>query len=415
MIMESFSEALAVIPARGGSKGVLRKNVRLLAGEPLLAHTVEIALGAACVDRVVVSTDDLEIAEVAEMYGVKVVWRPAEISGDVASSESALLHTLEYLKQAEGYDPDLLVFLQCTAPLTLAEDIDGTVGALLDEDADSAVAVTPFHYFLWQRDATGDAVGINHDKNERLLRQEQEPQYLETGAVYAMRVEGFLKARHRFFGRTAMYVMPSERRWEIDAPVDLKVAEVLMRAQQRKEHAAVLAPVELLVLDFDGVLTDNRVWVDQEGREAVHCHRGDGWGIARVREAGVEVVVLSTETNPVVQARCRKLGIECVNGLDDKLSVLQEMADARSLDRDRIAYVGNDVNDLDAMRWVGIPIAVADAEDDVKRAAQLITERRGGEGAVREVCDLILINDSTEKKLNLPQSTQRTQRKDKKY
>ncbi len=381
---------LTIIPARGGSKGIPRKNIQTLAGKPLLAYTIEAALEASTVDRVVVSTDDPEIADVVERYGAEVVWRPAEISGDTASSESALLHTLEYLQETEGYAPDVLVFLQCTSPLTQAEDIDGTVHALLDQDADSALAVTPFHYFLWQRDAQGDAVGINHDKRVRLRRQDQEPQYLETGAVYVMRVEGFKEARHRFFGKTALYVMPPERCWEIDAPVDLKVAEVLMREQQQKQKAALLKSVTLLVLDFDGVLTDNRVWVDQEGREAVRCHRGDGWGIARVREAGVEVVVLSTETNPVVQARCRKLNIECVHGLDDKLSVLEVMADERGLDRDQIAYVGNDVNDLAAMRWVGMPIAVVDAEEDVKPAAQIITERRGGYGAVREICDLIM-------------------------
>jgi N-acylneuraminate cytidylyltransferase len=387
-------ETLAIIPARGGSKGIPRKNVRMLAGRPLVAHTSEQALAAEFVDRIVVSTDDAEIAQVARRYGAEVVRRPAAISGDTASSESALLHALEHLRETEGYEPDLLVFLQCTSPLTLAQDIDGTVQALLDEGADSALAVTPFHYFLWQRDAQGNAVGINHDRRVRLRRQDQEPQYLETGAVYVMRVAGFLRAKHRFFGRTAMYVMPPERCLEIDEPVDLQVAEVLMRQQVGRVSIpaarALLRSVRLLVLDFDGVLTDNRVLVDQDGREAVWCHRGDGWGIARVREAGVEVVVLSTEKNPVVAARCRKLGIDCVQGLDDKLTVLQEIATERSLQREQVAYVGNDVNDLEAMAWVGVPVAVADAVPQVKSVARLVTERAGGMGAVREICDLVL-------------------------
>jgi YrbI family 3-deoxy-D-manno-octulosonate 8-phosphate phosphatase len=151
-----------------------------------------------------------------------------------------------------------------------------------------------------------------------------------------------------------------------------------------------LAAVRLLVLDFDGVMTDNRVLVMQDGQEAVWCHRGDGWGIARLKDLGMMVVVLSTETNPVVTARCRKLGIACVQGSDDKLAALQSLAQEVGVRAAEIAYVGNDVNDLACMRWVGFPIAVADAVDDILDVAGMTTLRAGGYGAVREVADWIL-------------------------
>ena len=151
---------LAIIPARGGSKGIPRENLRLLAGKPLIAHTIERARQTKSISRIVVSTDDPEIAAVSRQYGAEPVLRPAEISGDTATSESALLHAMDYLQQTEGYKPDLLVFLQCTSPLTLPEDIDGAVQALLDENADSALAVTPFHYFLWQAQAHGARYGL---------------------------------------------------------------------------------------------------------------------------------------------------------------------------------------------------------------------------------------------------------------
>lgn len=150
-----------------------------------------------------------------------------------------------------------------------------------------------------------------------------------------------------------------------------------------------LAAVELLVLDFDGVMTDNRVLVDQDGREAVWCHRGDGWGIARLKEAGLPIVVLSTEANPVVSARCRKLGIPCIQGSRDKLAALQALAAEAGLAAAQIAYVGNDVNDLECMSWVAFPIAVADAEDDILALARLVTTKPGGYGAVRQVADWI--------------------------
>jgi YrbI family 3-deoxy-D-manno-octulosonate 8-phosphate phosphatase len=145
--------------------------------------------------------------------------------------------------------------------------------------------------------------------------------------------------------------------------------------------------VLLIVFDFDGVMTDNRVLVHQSGEESVWCHRGDGLGIARLQEAGFEVLVLSTENNPVVAARCRKLNIEVVQGSDDKGRTLQKLARERNLGPAQIAYVGNDLNDISCMQWVGWPIAVADAAPGVRAIAKWVTRMPGGYGAVREVAD----------------------------
>ncbi len=382
-------KAVAIIPARGGSKGISRKNLRVLAGKPLVAHTIVSARNSQHIHRVIVSTDDREIATVAGQYGAEVVQRPPEISGDKASSESALLHALQHLSDTEHFEPDIVVFLQCTSPLTTPEDIDGTVQALLEANADSALAVAPFHYFLWEENESGDAVGINHDKNVRLMRQDRDGQFRETGAVYAMKTQGFKKAKHRFFGKTAMYVTPPERVLEIDDLMDFEIAESLIgnyRMQPEWEK------VKLLALDFDGVMTDNRVEVDQDGHESVQCHRGDGMGIGRLKEAGIDAFVISTETNPVVSARCRKLGIECFQGYKEKLSVLQKVVKERSKEAREVAYVGNDVNDLECMRWVGFPVAVADAVQEVRTASCYVTVKPGGQGAVREVCELIISN-----------------------
>ena len=384
-------DVLCIIPARGGSKSIPRKNVRPLAGKPLLAYGIEAARGSKYVTRVVVSTDDAEIGEAAKRYGTEVIWRPSEISGDTDSSESALLHSLEHLQQAEEYEPDLVVFLQCTSPLTVSKDVDGTIEVLLTENADSALAVTPFHYFLWRQGDDGETVGINHDKRTRPLRQEREPQFLETGAVYVMRAQGFKKAKHRFFGKTAMYAMPPERCLEIDQPVDLCVAEGLMLRQQRHQRWRALPdPVAALVLDFDGVFTDNRVMVFQDGREAVVCNRSDGWGLAAFsHQLAIPIVVLSTEENPVVQARCDKLGIECIQGIEDKLTVLEEWLRQNNIDLAHVVYVGNDVNDLGCLQAVGCGVVVSDAHPTARAAARMILAAAGGAGAIREVTELI--------------------------
>jgi N-acylneuraminate cytidylyltransferase len=385
------SATLAIIPARGGSKGIPRKNVLPVAGKPLLAWNIQAALAARRVDRVVVSTDDPEIGAVARRYGAEVIDRPAGISGDKASSEAALLHALDHLEAAEGYRPDLVVFLQCTSPLTAAEDIDGTIEALERQGADTALAIVPFHYFLWKPDASGDAIGINHDKRVRPMRQDREAQYLESGAIYVMKAAGFRAAKHRFFGKTAMHEMPGDRRWEIDDPVDLEVAEVLLRARDREARASILpGHLGAVVFDFDGVFTDNRVWVLQDGREAVACSRGDGMGLDHLRRAGWPLLVLSKEKNPVVAARCDKLGLECLHGVDEKGPALLDWLGRRGIDPADVIYLGNDVNDLPCFSIVGCPAVVADAHPAARRAARLVLENAGGLGAVRELADLIL-------------------------
>lgn len=160
----------------------------------------------------------------------------------------------------------------------------------------------------------------------------------------------------------------------------------------RRLAAEHLRGVRLVVFDFDGVFTDNRVLVDQDGREAVFCSRADGIGLQALSRIGVGALILSTETNPVVSARAAKLRIECVQGLGGtKWAALEEMLAQRGLASGDVAYVGNDINDLDCLRHVGVSICVADAYPDVMETANYVTARPGGQGAVREVCDLLVM------------------------
>ena len=151
-----------------------------------------------------------------------------------------------------------------------------------------------------------------------------------------------------------------------------------------------LANIRLLVLDFDGVLTDNRVWVFEDGREAVACNRSDGLGLSLLKRGHIDVIVLSTETNPVVSARCQKLGLDCFQGLQDKAVVLQDLVAERGLDMSQVAYVGNDVNDLECLHLAGYSIVVADAHPTMFDEADLVLNKKGGQGAVRELCDMLL-------------------------
>ena len=146
----------------------------------------------------------------------------------------------------------------------------------------------------------------------------------------------------------------------------------------------------LLALDFDGVLTDNRVCVDENGKESVFCCREDSLGIERLKKSGVNIVVISKETNPVVAKRCQKLKIPCYQGNDDKLTALKEIAKKHAFNSEQIVFVGNDINDVECLEWAGSPIIVADAAEELKTYGFFITTKLGGKGAVREVADWIL-------------------------
>lgn len=150
-----------------------------------------------------------------------------------------------------------------------------------------------------------------------------------------------------------------------------------------------LRAVRLVAFDFDGVFTDNTVYVFEDGREAVRCWRGDGLGLARLRQLGLHLAIISTEINPVVTARSRKLGVRCTQGVQDKRAALGLLLDELGLTLEETAFVGNDVNDLPCLTVVGVPMVVQDAHPAVVPHAVYQTQAPGGRGAVREVCDLL--------------------------
>ncbi|MEU6486258.1 NTP transferase domain-containing protein [Streptomyces sp. NPDC046887] len=473
---------LAVIPARGGSKGVPGKNLARIGGVPLVARAVRACRGAARVTDVVVSTDDPEIAAAARAAGAEPVDRPAALSGDAATSEAAVLHALDTFEAARGRAADVVLLVQCTSPFLTAEDVDAVTARVLDEGADSALTAAASHGFLWRSgtDAAGaaasgtdgnaeasaapgtahapgapgadalgaegaassasgvpgatasapgadagadramataagasgahgvtadrapvsasapaaprtdgNAVGVNHDKAHRPRRQDREPEYLETGAAYAMDAAGFRTHRHRFFGRTALAVTDPARVLEIDDPHDLARARVLAPLLD-PVSTPTLTDVDAVVLDFDGTQTDDRVLIDADGREFVAVHRGDGLGTAALRRSGLRLLILSTEQNPVVAARARKLGVPVLHGVDRKDLALKRWCDEQGVDPTRVLYAGNDANDLGCFALVGWPVAVASAHDAVRAAARAVTAAPGGEGAIREIAAWLL-------------------------
>ncbi len=227
---------LAIIPARGGSKGLPGKNHKLLKGIPLISYTIKAALESRMFDKVIVSTDSEEIAEIAKESGVEVPFmRPQELAGDVASSDAAVMHALRFIEDAKGESFEYVCKLQPTSPLRNAQDIREAFNLLLARSANSIVSVCECeHSPLWSGVITED-LRIDNFMSKQLAvtnRQELQNYYRLNGAIYISKVDNF-KKNGCFFGENSIaYIMPRERSVDIDDILDFKFAELLLTERE---------------------------------------------------------------------------------------------------------------------------------------------------------------------------------------
>ncbi|MFC1986967.1 cytidylyltransferase domain-containing protein [Chloroflexota bacterium] len=382
----------AIIPARGGSKGIPRKNIRLLAGKPLIAYSIERALQAQQVNRTIVSTEDAEIAKVAQQYGAEVVIRPPELATDTASSESVLLHVLSFLEQQEGYVPSLIVLLQPTSPLRQPDDIDNAINKLIKDKADSLLSLTESREFMWEKTEQG-YTSLTFDYKDRKRRQELEPLYYENGAIYVFKPEIIKKYQNRLGGKISVYLMQPWQRVDIDDFDSFEWCEWLYWKHMVGDYKSFPDEIQLIVYDFDGVMTDNKVLVDKLGNEKVRVNRADGLAISRIKEMGIQQIILSTEKNEIVKKRAAKLSLPCLSGKDNKKEALKEYLEKNNISKDKVIFVGNDINDIEVMDYVGFSVAPNDAHQEIRAIARTITRSSGGNGVIRELLDMLLRND----------------------
>ena len=400
-------QILALIPARGGSKSIPHKNVRLLAGFPLIAYSIAAARQSKLVSRIIVSTDDDEIASIARGFGAETPFlRPPEFAQDNSLDLPVFIHALNWLQEHEHYQPEILVQLRPTSPLRPPDCVDQAIQILQDyPDSDSVRGVIPSGqnpFKMWRLTDQGRMTpllslsGLAEPFNAP--RQALPQTYWQTGHIDAIRLSTILQKNS--LSGDVIYPLHIDPRYAVDIDTlrDWKRAEWLIKqgdfriVQPNQFRRQLPRQIDLFVLDFDGVMTDDRVWVDQEGHESVAANRRDGHGIAMLRKAGIPMVVLSTETNPIVAARCRKLELPAIQGVGDKGDVLGSLINERKLDPQHVVYLGNDVNDLPCFPLVGYAVTVADAHPDVIAQADLVLTCKGGHGAVRELCEMIIQN-----------------------
>lgn len=384
---------VAVILARGGSKAIPGKNIMPFCGKPLLAWSILQARGSEGVDEVWVSSDSAEILAVADAFGARPLMRPAALATDVAAAEPGLLHFVDVWTSENGRELDRVVFLQATSPLRYPDDIDKALVTFDRDGADSLFSGSSLDDACIWSQVDGSLRSVTYDYKNRGRRQDRIPMVLENGSIYIFKPAVLRESENRLGGKIVMHPMEAWQSYEIDEHKDLAVVGWWFQHHRLSDHPLnlrlLVSAIDLVVYDFDGVMTDNTALVDQNGNENVRVNRSDGLGVAAIRKLGFRQVILSKERNPVVSARAAKLDLPVSQGCDNKEEWLEAFCSREKIPLDRVLYVGNDLNDLDAMKRVGWPVCPADARPEVKAISRIILLRRGGEGVVQELSQLI--------------------------
>ena len=373
---------VAFIPVRGGSKSIPHKNIKPFCGKPLVYWTAKAAVESKYIDKVYVSTDDEKIRETVLGFcldRVEVIGRSNSTATDEASTESAMLEF------ARGHDFEHIALIQATSPLLRAEDIDRGFECL--KDADSVLSVVRQKRFVW-KDEGNESFPVNYDYMNRPRRQQFDGYLVENGAFYITGKDKLLESGCRLSGKIRTVEMPEYTYYEIDEPSDWIIAEALLKA--RKTRNADIN-VRMFVADCDGTLTDGGMYYSAEGDCLKKFNTRDGVGFRLLSEKGIITGIITNEDSEIVKRRREKLKLDFVKtGISNKLSMIKELCAEYEIDLSEVAYIGDDLNDMDVMKNVGLSFCPSDAVDDVKSIANVVLSARGGGGAVREATDWIL-------------------------
>ncbi|MDB2369495.1 acylneuraminate cytidylyltransferase [Planktomarina temperata] len=381
-----------VILARGGSKGVLRKNLQKVNGISLTARSIIAAKNSECVSEIIVSTDSEEIASEAKKFGALVHKRSVKAASDKASTEDALDDFLQSSFMSHD-DEQFFGYIQPTNPFIKSSEIDAAFGIISNHlNISTIFSARRHHGFLWESEQGEYKIseGINHNfRIPRSRRQDDNKlEYEEDGGFYILNKIEYERTRNRF--GSAPYAFESVVNFpiEIDSYLDLKMCQTLAPIFDHTLVASILP--KLVIADFDGVFTDDKVYVDDKGREAISANRSDGIGVKKIREKGIPLIILSSEVNKVASYRAEKMGVEIILGERDKLARAKDISDRLKIDLCDICFVGNDINDLPLLKRVGIPLMPLNAAPELFQYGFGIIPRKGGEGVIRCLADLIL-------------------------
>lgn len=379
---------VAFIPIHEGSESIILKTIKEIAGKPLVYWAAKAANDCKYIDKVYIVTDCEKIADVVKglfLEKAEVIGRSSESASDTACTEYAMLEF------AEQYDFDNIVLIQATSPLLSTEDLDKGFEKILTHDCDSVMSVVPQKRFYWKYTEEGNIVPTNYDVYHRPRRQEFNGNLVENGAFYITSKKNLLKTKNRVSGKISAVEMREDPFLEIDKPSDWNIIEMLLQKHIRETSNTDLSNIKMFLTDCDGCLTDGGMYYSENGDELKKFNTKDGMGFKLLRQRGIITGIITGETRELNRRRVEKLKIdELFEGVEDKSVIIRKLCEKYHISLNQVAYVGDDLNDLEAIKMVGWGCCVADGEEEVKKVADYITERDGGAGAVREVINLII-------------------------
>jgi len=378
---------VAFIPVRGGSKSIPLKNIKIINGKPLVYWTVKAAQLCKDIDVVYVATDSDIIKETVESFTdcpkVKVIGRSPETASDTASTESAMIEF------CNNYEFDNIVLIQATSPLLSYKDLDKGFEVFNMEDTDTVLSVVRQKRFNWKMDEKGLVSPTNYDVFHRPRRQEYDGYLVENGAFYISSREGVLKYSNRLWGNMRCVEMNEDTFFEIDEPSDWVIIEALMKKNGVKADGGKAA-VKMVITDCDGCLTDGGMYYSENGDELKKFNTRDGMAFSVLRSKGIVCGIVTGEDRELNRRRAAKMKLDFIrNGITDKLTVVKEIAAEYGISMEEIAYIGDDINDIDVLKAVGYSFCPADAAAAVKETADTVLAAKGGEGVIREVVSLL--------------------------
>jgi len=386
---------VAFVPLHGNFGPVSRDSARSMAGRPLFSWSLEQAVTSGCFDTIYVTAEPPVIRKrIVEEFSradtaIEILDCPrATRTG--AEDWSSFLHTFQ-----QKVSFDVVCSIQAASPLTRAEDFRAARHKFLSENLDSLLTAVPSRRFLWTR--MGEPVGHDPLKSRASCDGADPKGYLlENGAFYLTHEKLLRDNGHYLGGRMGIHEMVPETAIEITGEAGWNMMERLLREQERGSIQARVSRIKFLVLDVDGTLTDAGMYYGPAGEALKKFNTRDAHGLQRLREHGIGVCVITTETSLSVEARMRKLRIdEYYPGVSDKFPLLLELSKRWGVPLENIGYVGDDLSDLECLSRVGAAFCPADAVPRIVRQTHYVCEYPGGHGAVREVCDLILRSRET--------------------
>lgn len=386
---------VAYIPVRGGSKSIPLKNIKIIAGKPLVYWTVAASCGCKYIDKVYIATDSTKIRNVVEKFAdegfvgcekIEVIGRSEETASDTASTESAMMEF------ASLYEFDNIVLVQATSPTLTSADLNKGFDRFYEKDVDSVISVVKQKRFLWGIDCDGYAYSENYDVYNRPRRQDFDGYLMENGAFYITSKENLMISRNRVSGHIKAVEMNDDSAFEIDEESDWIIVESLMKkngiAVKRK-----LQDVKMFLTDCDGCLTDGGMYYSENGDELKKFNTKDGYGLGLLKSYGIICGIVTGENVELNYRRAEKLKLEIYEaGCLDKLETIRRLCAQYNIDISEVVYVGDDLNDLEVIKAVGFGCCPSDACDEIRKAVHYVSSLNGGHGAIRDVVEYILKN-----------------------